>query len=835
MRSTWQGLVLVWAVLAGQLACAQLVVSPAPSLDMGAAAPGQILESRLTVQNTGAVRAFPDVHLWGGLFWLHRSTCILPMGLAPGQSCQLLVRFSAASACSNYHADLLLEDWSNLQNSVSMHLTASGGLGTPECDQGQYPSNNRWNRVIGPYPGTREYAGSYLTVADLGHDGELDTIVVVVPQTVDPADWYVEKLSQVYVYTYTSGGQFVETTTRWFGSSPVMMPNLYMAVVADLNGDGKDDVAFACNDEDGRPYFDAGNVTRLWYTHQYAFVSGTGDAYTVKTLGSNVEYGTGLDAADVDRDGDVDLLMSGEMPVPGMPGEMGMYVLVNDGQANFSVGQVIPWNTPDASSRHIAWPRFADLDNDGDRDLLVGRIRNGSVAVMRNDAGLFVYQRDIMMFPGSYQAGDDSFHLNLGFASASVEGVNDVKVADMDGDGLLDFVAFATGQLDQQSFLAQYTVVRVARGVGGMDFQPMGNPFDLGQLGGALLMQVLPVDRDGAVDVFLRSQAGWEGRLQHKQLRNLGDGRLRYENMLAFPSTDPFYDAVHLADMNRDGRPDLLYALNGSGQPGERGVLVNAMPAAMNRPLQVLSVDDVSLTEGNVGTQQANFRVSLSQPAPVPVSFDAYTAPGTASPGVDYQSNAVISQTIATGDTGGNFAVTINGDTTVENHESFTVNLANALDAGIADGQGQGRIANDDLAQLSIADASLAEGNSGTSTLSFVIQLSRAMPNPVTFDIATGDGTASAGSDYVARGQVGRFLDAGRTRQLFEVAINGDATTELDETFIVTISNASGAVLADGSAVGTIVNDDTAAKRGSKAQLLRQKRVVPPERSIGRH
>jgi serine protease len=236
------------------------------------------------------------------------------------------------------------------------------------------------------------------------------------------------------------------------------------------------------------------------------------------------------------------------------------------------------------------------------------------------------------------------------------------------------------------------------------------------------------------------------------------------------------------------------------------------LPAFVSPP--DISVGDVSISEGNAGTKQATFTVSVSKTSASPVTFDVSTSNGTAVAGVDYVANAVIGQNIAAGQTSGNFAVTINGDTAVEDNESFAVNLANVSGATVVDGQALGRITNDDQAVLSIGDVSVAEGDSGQTTATFTVQLSTPMPSPVTFDIATSNGTATAGSDYVARSQSGRYLDAGRTRVVFEVGINGDTSSETNETFNVTISNVSGAVLGDGAAVGTIVNDDAAAKQG---------------------
>ncbi len=110
---------------------------------------------------------------------------------------------------------------------------------------------------------------------------------------------------------------------------------------------------------------------------------------------------------------------------------------------------------------------------------------------------------------------------------------------------------------------------------------------------------------------------------------------------------------------------------------------------------------------------------------------------------------------------------------------------------------------------LSIADASRDEGNSGTSTLTFTVSLSQPAPTGgVTFDIATSDVSAIAPSDYIAKALTAQTIAAGATSYTFDVVINGDTVGEPDENFRVTLSNPLNAVIADGQANGTIVNDD---------------------------
>ena len=109
------------------------------------------------------------------------------------------------------------------------------------------------------------------------------------------------------------------------------------------------------------------------------------------------------------------------------------------------------------------------------------------------------------------------------------------------------------------------------------------------------------------------------------------------------------------------------------------------------------------------------------------------------------------------------------------------------------------------LPALSIADAEAQEGPN--AYLRFEITLSEASDDPVTFDIATSDGTAIAGTDYVAKSR-SKTIAAGRTTAWFRINVIDDAIDEGDETFTVTISNVTGATVADGTATGTIENSD---------------------------
>jgi predicted extracellular nuclease len=113
---------------------------------------------------------------------------------------------------------------------------------------------------------------------------------------------------------------------------------------------------------------------------------------------------------------------------------------------------------------------------------------------------------------------------------------------------------------------------------------------------------------------------------------------------------------------------------------------------------------------------------------------------------------------------------------------------------------------------LSVNDVSANEGDAGTTSFNFTVSLSApAGPGGVTFDIATADNTATvAGNDYVAQSLPGQTIPAGQSTYTFGVTVNGDTSSESNETFFVNVTNVVGATASDGQGVGTITNDDAA-------------------------
>jgi hypothetical protein len=202
------------------------------------------------------------------------------------------------------------------------------------------------------------------------------------------------------------------------------------------------------------------------------------------------------------------------------------------------------------------------------------------------------------------------------------------------------------------------------------------------------------------------------------------------------------------------------------------------------------------------------------------VAFDGVTTDGTATAPGDYTARATTRFSIAAGATSRTIAVVVKGDAVAEANETLTLKIANPSGATIADASGTGTIVDDDGGTapppttpppgltLAIGDIAQLEGASGTRAMYFNVRLSAASPTPVTFDIATANGTASSASDYYARTLTAQTIPAGATSWSFAVTVRGDTTAEADETFQVRVSNVKGTSVADGVATGTIRNDD---------------------------
>ena len=237
-------------------------------------------------------------------------------------------------------------------------------------------------------------------------------------------------------------------------------------------------------------------------------------------------------------------------------------------------------------------------------------------------------------------------------------------------------------------------------------------------------------------------------------------------------------------------------------------------------PTPTVSVGDAAaVTEGDdpETTVNLSFPVTLSAVSGQKVTV-TYTLGGTATADDDYTDPAAKSVTIAAGTRTANILVPVKGDVVDELNETVTVTLSGATNATVSSvegaDEGEGTITDDDAAELSVADGSVAEGG----LVSFTIGLDPVSDRQVTVkwntaNDAGGDHPATAGADYtpVTTAQTATIA-AGDASVTVTVQTTQDSLVEPDETFLLDLSSPTNATLATGrdQATGTITDNDEA-------------------------
>lgn len=285
---------------------------------------------------------------------------------------------------------------------------------------------------------------------------------------------------------------------------------------------------------------------------------------------------------------------------------------------------------------------------------------------------------------------------------------------------------------------------------------------------------------------------------------------------LAFPDTprEPFWSSTPgVAGPVARG----LSFLDGSAFPLDKGGtaltrLVRDASAPPVRPLPGVSLGRAEqVLEGDGGTIELVFPVALDRAALADVSVDFHTEDLSATAGEDY---AATSGTLVfhPGDRAAEVRVPVLGDGKGEPDETLRLVIGNVSpNARLLSVSQLGAIA-DDEPRLSVWPSDVYESD---VNLIFGVTLSKASASDVSVDYATSDGTATAGSDYLATS--GRLtIPAGETVALVRVPVLGDTAVEGDETLSLTLSNPSAnAVLGlAASAPGIILENDVPVMTG---------------------
>jgi len=194
--------------------------------------------------------------------------------------------------------------------------------------------------------------------------------------------------------------------------------------------------------------------------------------------------------------------------------------------------------------------------------------------------------------------------------------------------------------------------------------------------------------------------------------------------------------------------------------------------------LPTLAINDVSVNEGNSGTTDAVFTVSLTGASVGTATVNYQTGDGTATGGDDYVANSG-TLTFSGATTTQTITVAINGDVNDEaQDETFFVNLSNPTNATIADAQGQGTIVNDDAPVPPAAPTNLKAKTTGTSTVDLTWSDQSNNEDGFKIERKTGPGSfseiASLGADVASFNDTGLDPSTVYTYQVraFKVSAN---------------------------------------------------------------
>ena len=244
----------------------------------------------------------------------------------------------------------------------------------------------------------------------------------------------------------------------------------------------------------------------------------------------------------------------------------------------------------------------------------------------------------------------------------------------------------------------------------------------------------------------------------------------------------------------------LLDGPTASFQPFGPDALTGTWVAAANDPPTVqFAAATYSVAEN--GTPQVT--VTLSAAHTLMVTVNVSVTGGTGAAGTDYTMSPH-QLLFMPGQTSKNVLITAVNDATDEPDKTVVITLSGPMNATLGSPAS---------ATLTITDINTVEGNGGTSTWNFTVNLDNPSEKEVTVEYQTQDGTATViDGDYVPilppPPHTVTFTP-GATTRFIPVEVVGDTKYELDEYFYVNLSNAVNASIPDPQAQATIPNDDT--------------------------
>ena len=225
-----------------------------------------------------------------------------------------------------------------------------------------------------------------------------------------------------------------------------------------------------------------------------------------------------------------------------------------------------------------------------------------------------------------------------------------------------------------------------------------------------------------------------------------------------------------------------------------------------------ISINDISIREGNRGITNAGMTISLSNPSQERITLDYRLIPQTARVNEDFRGTGG-RITINPGQTRVPLNVPIIADTKKEANETLSLQLTTVtsnVNSRIQRSQGTITIIDDDSTPrvgFSTTNIRVREGNSGVNNLSIPVTLSNPSQETVLINYRSVNGSAFANQDYRPASGTLSFNN-GETRKNIAVGILGDLAVEPNETLRLELFSPRNATLGTSRANVTILNDD---------------------------
>ena len=339
-----------------------------------------------------------------------------------------------------------------------------------------------------------------IALSDFDFDGDLDAFATIRGDS--------DQLTKITVWRNNGDGTFAVPIEFPTGQGPAGI------VIADFTGDGKPDVITA--------NYGASSISLL----RHNGLNGQQAGFLPPVNFNAINHAEKIAAGDVNGDGILDVVV-GELV--GIGPLATLAVMINTGDGNFDA-PVIYDAAPDARFGSTA-VALADLDNDGDLDLIggglysTGSVDNGAVTIRRNNGS------------GTFGSAEIILFTNPNF----VPNPKEITTGNLNGDGFADIVAAVPSGRAIEGF-----VVVNSNGSGGFNtpiyYEASQQTFDVG---------IVDLDKDGHADVITLANSSAAVTI-HK---NLGNGSFQVLTRYEVASLS---DAVESADIDNDGDIDIV-------------------------------------------------------------------------------------------------------------------------------------------------------------------------------------------------------------------------------------------------------------------------------------